>query len=374
MENQRSKQLLQKYLNGQCTPEEQALVESWYYEISGKQKDKLPESDYLAMKQAVFNAINTDDQQYSNLVTRLWPRIAAAAMILITLSIGFYFYTKDTLKPNETQYANDIGPGGNKATLTLADGSKISLTDAKNGQLAEQSGITITKSADGQLIYTISDLRPQTSDLEYNTIETPTGGQYKIVLPDGTKAWLNAASSLRYPVRFTGKERRVEITGEAYFEVVHNRLMPFMVVGEEQTVKVLGTHFNINSYADEGNIRTTLVEGSVEVSNKVIVKVLLPGQQSVLKNTDLTVTEANIEEAIAWKNGYFRFNGETIENIMRKLSRWYNIEVRYEGKVSDESFYGTISHFKNISEVLKMLELTKGVHFKIEGRRVTVMQ
>ncbi|HEY0176147.1 MAG TPA: FecR domain-containing protein, partial [Pedobacter sp.] len=267
-------------------------------------------------------------------------------------------------------------PGGNKAVLTLADGSKISLTDAVNGALAEQAGITVNKTKDGQLIYTVSKIRPGTDSAAYNTIETPKGGQYQVILPDGTSVWLNAASSLRYPAFFTGNERKVQLEGEAYFEVAKNPAMPFRIVSKGQVAEVLGTHFNINSYQDEPGIKTTLLEGSVRVLNsRSHTAVLLkPGQQS---NTAIdgttTLRNVNPEQYVAWKSGKFIFADANIESIMRQVSRWYNVEIEYKGDISKEKFGGRASRFTNVSELLEILELTDQVHFDIHGRRIIVM-
>lgn len=305
-----------------------------------------------------------------------WPRVAAAAAILLSLGIGSYYYIT---KPNQEQIAqiqvNDVVPGGNKAVLTLANGQHVVLTSAKNGRLAIQGNTEITKTADGNIVYNqTTGESAAISALTYNTVSTPVGGQYHLTLTDGTNVWLNAASSIKYPIAFTGGERKVEIFGEAYFEVAHNAAKPFRVRSNHQVVEVLGTHFNINSYADETATKTTLLEGSVKVTGSNGFKFIKPGQQAVLSGNNLSVAQADVEEAVAWKNGYFRFNDEKIASIMRKLSRWYNIDVSFEGKMLEEGFNGKISRYKNISQTLKMLEKTKAVHFKVEGRRVTVIQ
>lgn len=262
----------------------------------------------------------------------------------------------------------------------MADGHKISLTDAENGELAEQSGIKITKTADGQLVYNISNSDNSSQALSYNTIETPAGGQYQINLPDGTKVWLNSASSLRYPVLFTGKDRSVEITGEAYFEVAHNKSMPFKVITTDQTVEVLGTNFNVMAYPEEASTNTTLIEGSVKVVKDNTSKTITPGQQARVKAGKIDIVNANIQEVTAWKNGYFIFKSEDVKNIMRQLARWYDLEVEYQGNVSEKIFGAKISRFRNISEVLSILESTGSIHFKIitdslgrKERRIIVM-
>jgi len=310
----------------------------------------------------------------------LWKPIVAAASIFIVAALSLYLYTNSTqnrpVRP--VSHASHIKPGDNKAYLTLANGKKIVLSDAKNGTLVAQNGIQITKTTEGQLVYTVTGNNNSTSS-DYNTIETPKGGQYQVRLPDGTNVWLNAASSLRYPSAFKGSERKVELSGEAYFEVAKNKKMPFRVISNTQTVEVLGTHFNVNSYLDEADTKTTLLEGSVRVkrNNSAAAVVIRPGQQASVKqnvNDKINVAEADMEEVMAWKNNYFRFNNENIESVMRKISRWYNVDVEYKGAISDEEFNGTISRSKNIVQVLEMLEGTKSIHFKIEGRRIVVMK
>ncbi|WP_342328794.1 FecR domain-containing protein [Pedobacter sp. FW305-3-2-15-E-R2A2] len=314
-------------------------------------------------------------------------RWLAAAVVLLTLSVGLYFYRQVVPEPAKVfpeHVRADIAPGGNKAILILADGSEISLTDAENGALARQGGMTIRKTAEGQVIYDAgaasgSENEVSNGQPKYNTIATPRGGQYQVNLPDGTKVWLNAASALTFPQSFRKlKERHVVLNGEAYFEVAKNKHQPFKVMtkvrpdqeGREQVIEVLGTHFNVNAYQDEESIVTTLLEGSIRLNNKLTLK---PNQQSIFAYDHFHVIPADTEEAVAWKNGYFMFANEDLRSIMRKISRWYNVEIVYQGKTTDNTFIGTVSRFKEVSEVLNILELTKTVHFKIEGRKITVM-
>ena len=414
--NNRVSELFQKYLSNEATEAQRQefleYVDDPLYKEQIKQLlsgsfENQTEVDGLNEdgRNRVLNQIFNEENPQSNKTKRyrLWLRlpvrqagIAAAALILIALSFGLYFYSGPD---RTTQYAirntkQDIAPGGNKAILTLADGRKISLTDATNGALAEQSGIRITKTGDGQLVYEVRHLeggRTERSlpavEMTYNTIETPRGGQYQVILPDGTKVWLNAASSLKYPISFASlKERRVELNGEAYFEVAKDKSHPFVVNTVKQEIEVLGTHFNVNSYADEGLTKTTLLEGSVKVSAPFSTSSLeragvrlQPGQQSVLTGNGISVSEVNTEEAMAWKNGYFMFESENIKSIMRKIERWYDVEVVYNGEMPTDRFGGTVSRFGNVSQVLKKLELTNRVHFKIEampdgrqGRRIMV--
>ncbi|MDP3469677.1 MAG: FecR domain-containing protein [Daejeonella sp.] len=377
-----AKELLDKYRSGKCNPKEKLLLQKWFHHLHEDELTELTETD-LRIAKKEFRQKMIADISKSKLPT-LWPRIISAAIIIFIISVGTLFY-QDYIKNSDAKHAisevqNDISPGGNIATLTLADGRKISLTDAKNGQLAEQSGIKISKTADGQLVYNISNSENSSQSLSYNTIETPPGGQYQVILPDGSKVWLNSASSLRYPVRFTGNERRVEISGEAYFEVAHNRKMPFRVINSNQTVEVLGTHFNIMAYPDEGSTNTTLIEGSVRIIKENKSKIITPGQQTRIKNGDIDVATVDVSQVTAWKDGYFMFKNEDIQSIMRQISRWYNLKVEYQGSFSEKVFGAKISRTRNVSEVLEILESTGSIHFKIipgdaqgKERRIIVM-
>jgi transmembrane sensor len=308
----------------------------------------------------------------------IWKPAMAAASVVIVMSAAAMLF-RPASKPvanNTIAQKNDIKPGSNKAVLTLANGQKITLTDSVNGQVAVQANVKIAKTAKGQIAYELpngatgNDLAPGN-----NTIEAPTGGQWEVILPDQSKVWLNAKSSLTYPTYFTGNERKVQLKGEAYFEVAHNAQMPFKVSSKGQTVEVLGTHFDIMAYDDDIIMKTTLLEGSVKISNNGRSLILIPGEQAQVSDAGTKVTnEIDLEDVMAWKNGYFKFN-DGLENVMRKISRWYNIEVKYASNVDPSlRFGGKISRYKNLSSALKIMELTGNVHFKVEGRRVTVMQ
>jgi hypothetical protein len=315
---------------------------------------------------------------------RMWYQLGIAASILILITTGLFFYSNRTAddkidaKVVETK-ESIITPGDDKAILTLSDGTKIILEDAKNGILANQAGVSIQKTSDGELLYSFSNsantVAPETKEnIIYNKIETPVGGKYQVNLPDGSKVWLNSSSSLRFPALFNGNTREVELSGEAYFDVSKNKSKPFKVITKDQIVEVLGTQFNINSYSDEGPIKTTLIEGSVKIIYKDKVVLLSPGQQFQPKESVAAVVEADTEEVVAWKDGYFIFKNEDIKSIMRKVSRWYNVEVSYSGNIPEVGFGGNISRSKDISEVLDVLQLTNAIHFKVEGRRITVMR
>lgn len=296
---------------------------------------------------------------------RLWLRVAVAASVILALSSGVYLVLH---KPAEQQGSalvkNDIAPGHNQATLTLANGQKIILTKGLSGQLAVQNNTTIN-ATQNTITY---NAKEKSSDLvSYNTLTTARGEQspYPLVLADGTKVWLNAESSITFPTAFNQKERIVKLSGEAYFEVAHNAKQPFKVQTDKQTIEDIGTSFDVNAYADEPTTKTTLIEGSVKVNNIT----LKPNQQT--DGTHIKTVDTDI--ITAWKNGKFHFEGEDIQTVMRQLAHWYNIEVRYEGTLPSQGFYAGISRNRNISEILKQLEKTQGVHFKVEGRRVTVI-
>jgi len=297
---------------------------------------------------------------------------AAAAVVFIVFSLTTYISLN---KKREHVFAADVLPGKNKAILTLANGKKISLSDAMTGDIAKEAGFSITKTTDGQLVYNIAESK-NIEDTRLNTISTPNGGEWQIRLPDGSTVWLNAASSIQYSLNIgSAKQRIVKLIGEAYFEVAKNAAHPFIVETDKQSVQVLGTHFNINSYQDEIVTKTTLLEGSVSVSHgsTKLTEILKPGEQSILSNSGIDVKDVDVDEAIAWKNGYFMFNNEKQESILRKVARWYNVEIEYADPAAKEvMYYGTVSRFEKISKVLTKFEQTGEVHFDIKGNKVIV--
>lgn len=311
---------------------------------------------------------------------KFW-KIASAAVVLITVAVSLSFYLNSNNRfSKDVLSEHHIPPGGNKAVLTLSNGEQIALTNIDNGKIADQGIVSITKTADGQLTYSMANTKANLSkgkDLadQYNKIETPLGGQYQLRLPDGTKVWLNAASSLRFPAYFApGEKRTVVLTGEAYFEVAHHKKQPFIVKTDRQEVTVLGTHFNINTYLNEPFVKTTLIEGRVSVTANSHTSLLQPGQESLLDaGNKMRVDLADLESVLAWKNGKFIYNNEDLYSIMRKVERWYNVQIVYKGDFTGRVFNGSISRFNTVAEVLRKFELTNNLHFKIEGRRITVM-
>ena len=303
-------------------------------------------------------------------------RIAIAASLLGIIVVSYFLIKRNVSAPvvkaaDTHQFKNDVSPGGNKATLTLADNSVIVLDDAKNGMLARQGASKIIK-LNGKLLYEAAG--QNTRQAVYNTISTPKGGQYQLELPDGSLVWLNASSSIHFPTSFIDHERRVQITGEAYFEVAKNAEKPFVVMVNKSEVQVLGTHFNINAYSDEDEMRTTLLEGSIRFVDGNNISVLRPGQQSQLSKNRIVSVQSNVDvnEVVAWKNGLFSFDDASIENIMRQLSRWYDVDIEYKGK-TDDIFVAEMSRNIRLSDVLKALELTGRVKFEIDGKKIIVM-
>ncbi len=316
----------------------------------------------------------------------LWPRIAAAAAILILVASGWFYYHQRQISLTAFAQAAMIAPGKNAATLTLANGRRIVLSDAVNGQLAKEAGVIISKNAKGQIKYELKDQNNgQWGGM--NTLSTARGETYQVQLPDGTLIWLNAESVIKYPSSFAKmKERRVALQGEAYFEVaksymedrVNGKLaakrLPFIVVANNQEVEVLGTHFNINSYADEASTKTTLLEGAVKVTSLSthLSSLLKPNQQAILNHNIINVTEADVELATAWKNGFFQFEKASVETVLHQLSRWYDVDVTYQGKIRERNFTGNIYRNLNLAEALSLLKFT-GVKFRVDGRHITVV-
>jgi ferric-dicitrate binding protein FerR (iron transport regulator) len=387
MESRHLRTLLKKYLDDKATESERAELDAWYDRFDDQEGivKTMNSKERSAYEQRMLYRINEDLFAGADIVPMRkrynWLKITAAAAILVFVSSGLYFYLRYNQGQQLAQNQQDIAPGGNKAILTLANGQQIVLNSSKNGKLAEQGSTVIDKTADGEVLYNASAASPGEEDLAkkvtYNTMTTPRSGQYHLILADGTNVWLNSASSIKYPTSFKGNDREVEITGEAYFEVAHNAAMPFKVTSKGQTVQVLGTHFNINAYSDESAVKTTLLEGSVKVTQKDEVVMLKPGQQARvdLKETEkkiAVVNHADTEEAIAWHLGLFKFENADIQTVMRQLSRWYDVDVSYEGKIPDRRFSGKI--YRNIS-ALKVSDILSynNIHFRIEGKRIIVI-
>jgi transmembrane sensor len=392
--NDRIKGLIIKHLKEELTVEEQLELQSWVA-LSGENReifDQLTDPDILnaalvELHEArinIFNKVNakitSSDLLSPTIVRPLWRRIriyVAAASLLIVFATSYFWLASLFTNPSKarpvsaTVAVQDVAPGGNKAILTLGNGSTIILQNAADGKLSEQGASHVSKRKD-QLAY--KTLAGASSAVVYNTLTTPRAGQFQVILPDGTKVFLNNASSLRYPTSFTGSSREVELTGEAYFDVAKNSLQPFSVLAGGETVHVLGTSFNIMAYGDEPAIKTTLVTGKVSVNSAGKQSVLSPGEQAILPhNGTMTIAkEADIEGATAWQRGFFHFTHANISDVLRQLARWYDVEVQFTIPVpEDYTFDGEIGRSLNLLSILKHLE-KKDLHFTIENKKLIV--
>lgn len=372
MDKKEAKEILKKYNQGTCSPEEKEWVESWYLQIVGNSKQEgVSDLDMPSLQKDIWHQI-VASRPIEKSKKKIYIRIAAAASLFIVIGLSFYFFQQNAtdVSLDKKRIISQIQPGGNKAMLTLSNGTKINLADLEDGASVKEQGLRISKRSNGELIYEVVG---ENNTTKGNTIETPIGGQYQVVLPDGTKVWLNASSALEYPLNFSGNERRVVLRGEGYFEVKSDKTKPFRVVSENQIIEVLGTKFNINTYKDESSMKTTLLEGSVRIYVNGTNKLLKPGEQARVLGDNIEVEKVDSEQATAWYRGDFAFEGTELQAIMRQISRWYDVEVVYRGDIANLKFGGSISRSKDIKEVLKVLSLTQSVNFKLEGRRVFVM-
>ncbi|WP_158797155.1 FecR family protein [Pedobacter sp. L105] len=370
MNKDKAEDLIKKYLTGETTPEEEALLENWYDLTALGQANEQISPDYATIEKKILTALRNQQQPVP--VRRLWPRYAAAASILALLTAGLFYYKSTQRDAPLLIVQKDIHPGGNNAILTLANGKKIALNALNNGNIITTGNITISKNANGQITYQTSNTQPSTTEVTDNTITTPKGGQWRVILSDGTNVWLNASSEITYPQIFKGAERIVRIKGEAYFEVAKDKEHPFIVKCDQQEVKVFGTHFNINSYSDEPVVKTTLLEGSVQVSANDQKLVITPGEQAIKDiGGHITAKPADLEEVMAWKNNSFHFENTDVKTLMRQIARWYDIEVKYEGQVTGNKFAGELRRDTNLANVLKIFE-QGGIHFRMEGRILIV--
>lgn len=373
------KELLEKYKNGVITEEELAVLETWYLQWRPEPLDVSAE-ELEQLKNEVWQSLHL--QETVPAPGRRWKQLAAAAAVLLVLGAAVYYLVAGrAMKRGSTEMAalqsgkNEFKPGGNRATLTLSNGRQIILTDAENGKLAEDASVTINKTADGELVYDRPKQAANGAPV-MNTLSAPRGGQYHLTLSDGTKVWLNAASSITYPVAFDRHERSVTVSGEAYFEVAQRNGLPFKVHTAKQEIAVLGTHFNVKAYPDDPDVSTTLLSGSVKVSNTVsgIAALLEPGQQARTINAggQLDVVSVQAENAISWKNGYFLFDDQDIRSIMKIISRWYDVDIEFKGQLNNERFGGTFSRSSYMPEILANLERIGHVHFELFPGKVVV--
>ena len=369
-------QWLLNYLENSDGTELIQLMQKHFSDDLENSREISPETSAKLFK-AIHDKISAESKPVRRRVIPLRKIAVAATVMGLLLLSTFLLYNRNTSKEtanaevDKRRFKNDVLPGGDKATLTLADGSTVVLDDAKNGTLAQQGSSKVIK-VDGKLMY--DPANNNSKEIVYNTISTPNGGQYQLELPDGSLVWLNATSSIHFPTSFMGKERRVEVTGEAYFEVAKNRDMPFIVTVNGSEVQVLGTHFNVNAYSDEDNVKTTLLEGSVKFVSGTNINMLKPGQQSQLASNGQikVVSNVDVDEVVAWKNGMFDFDNAGIETVMRQLSRWYDVEIEYKGK-TDDLFIAEMRRNIKLSDALKALELTGKVKFEIQGKKIIVL-
>ena len=344
------------------------------------EETSLTEKDWDRVWGTIHQEMDFKTRSRSVRMWKIWGSVAAALLLMAGAGTAYWRLAGKEKKAASLAAQGqggkkDIAPGGNKALLTLANGSTIVLDNAHDGVLAQQGGTNVEKLDAGSLAYNTEGKGSE--EVMYNTIATPNGGQYQVILPDGSKVWLNAASSLKFPTRFEGKERSVELTGEAYFEVAQHSSMPFRVKvpGNGMDVQVLGTEFDVMAYGNEQTSNTTLVSGKVNVVSKGAVRVLEPGKQTILDNQTKTmrVADANVEQVVAWKNGLFRFRETGIRELMRQVERWYNVQVVYETEGKDQDFTGVVSRNLPVSALLQTLELTGTVHFRVEGKKIIVL-
>lgn len=385
------KDLIEKYQNGRIDTKELHLLNEWYNSFSDAEDQLFTDSnEEKATAKRIAARISDTLLEYQRIpriksfVTRKRFYVAAAAAFtILSFSLFYLFFSSSASRDqvavqrehNTEAAADEIIPGGNKALLTLSDGSAIVLDSASNGTLGKQGNIKILKLNNGLLSYTGQEKNGSANTAIFNTISTPRGGQYQVTLSDGTKVWLNAASSIRFPVSFTGAERRVSVKGEAYFEVAHDQFRPFKVELNTSEIEVLGTHFNVNAYDDEASVKTTLLEGKVKLTAKDNASpfILLPGQQSAIDN-DGNITlqkDADTEEAVAWIHGNFQFKSAELHTILRQISRWYDVDIEYKGNLNPY-FTGQLPRSESVYTVFKHLSMTGTVHFTIEGRKVIV--
>ncbi|MCX2454259.1 FecR domain-containing protein [Pedobacter sp. PLR] len=370
-----TEELLRLIDSGNYDQQLKRIIDQHYYGFEPIQSPFSAEQENRILS-AVLNAPSPAIELKTPGRRKLWTSISIAASIALCLGLGLYIQQRNTYDKGQELAASLIGPGSNKARLVLGTGEVILLDTLKNGTQNLEAGVQITKTKDGQLIYTINDFGSKNAGL-INTIETPRGGQYQVRLPDGTAVWLNAASKLKYSNVFSTKKREVTLSGEAYFEVAHFANRPFLVHTSNQVVEVLGTHFNVNAYPDEENQVTTLLEGRIKTSSKEQDLILKPGEQATLDvhNDRLKRAAADLESVMAWKNGDFIFKDEDLASVMKKIERWYDVEVVFQDvDPKAVKLGGWVSRSKNISGLIKIIEPITGLKIRIDGRRVTVMK
>ncbi|GGA97685.1 FecR family protein [Puia dinghuensis] len=371
-------ELAEKLMNGTITAEEEHILGEWYN--AAQDAEVVVPANFVsgedAHRKRMLRRIYRRMTQHERRRIRKWAPALAAAVLGFAILGAIWWKGGRTAHPAVLEASaapkDAVKSLADRATLTLADGSTVDLGAAKDGSTTANGKAVVDKKS-AKLIYKSERSASTLPPTVYNTLATPRGGMYSIVLPDGTRAWLNASSSLRYPLAFHGPYREVSLTGEGYFEVAPNAAQPFKVLVNGMTVDVLGTHFDVMAYDDEPAVTTTLLEGSVKVGSAGGHLLLTPGQQSRMERSDgrLGSMRADVDVAIAWKNGIFRFRSEDIHSVMRKVARWYDVDIQYEGEIA-EHFTGAVPRDADVSTLLRMMELTNAVKFQVEGRTIIV--
>ena len=381
---ERFKYLLNRYLNKESTQEEfeelfDSIEDIDLSKILNDQMDKHFDAIEISADDNQMEWVKTHKkilltQKPSN--SKYWKLAIAATFLLCGSFLGFWILSgNNPVQHQELSFKNDVTPSANKAVLTLSNGSKVVLDNRADGLLANEGNVNIEKTADGSLRYRMAETNRTSNNIEenYNSIEIPKGGHYQLILPDGTKVWLNAASSLKYPTIFTGKKRVVILTGEAYFEVAKNKKLPFIVQSRDVETLVLGTHFNINAYNENPEVKATLLEGSINIAKGNIRKLISPGEQAVFQSSksEFKVINPDLEEVMAWKNGLFIFENTQFDELICELERQYDMSVKYIGKQPIIHYSGVLPRNKPLSQILNVLEETGEVDFGIEGKTIT---
>ena len=396
-----AKALLQRYLEGNASQEELIILEQWYQQLADAGEWNWADGERqqleAAMEERLLGQIDSGQAAGGSTqgttspgIGTFWVtlrRLTAAAILLLAIASAWLLFTRKTSQPIaslQQRYRNDVKPGRNAATLTLASGQTIVLDDNAPRTIGRQGNAEVLNDS-GQLVYKAASPQAASqqaaspsaaaSEIFYNTLTTQKGNQYHLTLPDGSRVWLNAASSITYPTAFAGKERKVTISGEAYFEVVKNQQLPFVVQQADMTVQVLGTSFDVNGYGDESARKTTLVEGKIRVGKAGTAEVLEPGEQAVIGKTGNGISvdhNPDIEAVLAWKNGVFAFKDADISSIMQQVERWYDVDIVYEASITNH-FIADIPRNVPLSQLLRLLEATDQVHFRIDGKKVIVM-
>lgn len=371
MEKQEFLALIDKYLAGTATAVEMQMLLNYYQSFQDSDAwDQVPEGSKKEALDRVLRKIEA--KTVARPVYRLLRYAAAAVFIAVMITAGWLVVRDHTaLKQNVAAKTDVKAPAINRASIQLGNGQTVYLDSAGNGQLASLGTVELVKLGDGKIAYSIAQ-GSTSGEITYHTISNPRGSRViDMELTDGSHVWLNAGSSMTYPVPMVGKTRDVTIQGEAYFEIAKDASRPFTVSNGGTRVTVLGTHFNVNAYEDEKDVKVTLLEGSVKVENGKASDLLKPGQQAVVANVISVNGDADLEEVMAWKNGFFQFNGMDIQGVMRQLEKWYDVTVRYEGKIKEREFAGQIDRNANLSDVLKILK-ESNVHFEVNGNQITV--